>query len=539
MAAGVGMLSPGGLSREQAVELLSGGACWCGRELGIHEVPCPEVPFPVAMLMYPHLRQSTLSDFWQCHLLSRFKIVEDGWHSQPQARGSHFHRWAAELLRHLETIGRDKLRDEPECDNPACGARPNELGIEGPEPGSYLEFVEGQVCPVCGEGVLHGRALEDVAVELLIEVLRQRDVPYEERLPLPYGKHLKDLEWIVRKFAKEQTFNITRLVDVEHRYRAPLYYKNPFGGMVERIFSGQMDAVFLGADEHHLVVLDWKDTWAIPGPQSISEEGYFQQRAYAYLLMMEHEHIDKVTLKEVYVRFSAGESGDDNHRTATITRDRLPMIHDELALFAEMYDEAVQDGEEHPELWEDPSPGGVCNFCPTPHACPVWSDLEHMRASGPISTPEEAEAAAGLMIVAKRVAKLMEGRVKGWVAKPGPRPTVRAIRETGVTKGDAKEQDALTVFKDHRPGLPPGVPVRNAKGRKVFAYVEGTRTEKPDEEQIQQALDAVARGIPVTAKDLIKTGASTTFRLVEEAVAVDSDVDARLASVVSEEQGDG
>lgn len=522
--------------------------CWCGRPLAEHAAPCPDVPFPAAMLMFPHLRQSTLSDFAQCNLLSRFKMLhEGGWHSQPQARGSFFHHWAAKLLSTLEVLGQDKLRDEPECPNPACQARPNDLLIErdgvlvNAETGETVKgpYQEGQLCPVCREEALVGVTLEDLAIDMLMDVLRQQGVLDEERLPLPYGEHLKDLEWVVRKFAREQTFNIARLVDVEQRLAAPLQYPNPYGGVVERVFSGQMDAVFLGRDEHHLVVLDWKDTWAIPGPESISSEGYFQQRSYAWLLMHEYPEVDAVTLREVYVRYSAGDSGEDNHRTATITRERLPMIGRELAVIAEAFDEAVQHGEVRRKLWENPSPGGHCNYCPLPHRCPVWDG--DMRSVKPPETIEEAQEAAGLLVVAKRVAKLMEGRVKGFVARPGPRPTVPVRADTGVysRKPGEGDEDALQVFNDRPPGLPEGVAIKTAKGRKVFAYVEGTRTAKPDEQQVQEALEARGRGIPVDAKDLFRTGTTTTFRLVEQAVPTDREPEARLASVASEVEHGG
>jgi hypothetical protein len=492
------------------------------------------VPFPRALILYPHVRQSTLSDFWQCHLMAYFKQEhENGWHSQPQARGSFFHAWAAKLLRTLEIAGQDKLRDEPECDNPRCQARPNEYLDEGDR-----EYGEGEVCPVCSDGVLLGRALEDEAVALLHEVLRQADVPDEDRLPLPYGEHYHDLLWIVRKFAREQTFNMDRFVEAEHRYAAPIYYENPLTDAsrpVERIFSGQMDAVFLApVRDDHLIVLDWKDTWAIPGPASISTEGYFQQRAYAYLLMMEHEHINLVTLKEVYVRFSAGESGEDNHRTATISRDQLPAIAAEMGLICEAFDMAVDQGEERPILWRNPSPGGHCNYCLLPQKCPVWDSYESLKEAGPLQSMDDAEDAAGLLTVAKRVAKLMELRVKGFVGKPGPRPAVPVKVDTGQTGKDG-DPDALTVYKDNRPGLPDGVPIKTAKGAKVYAYVEGTRTAKPEAHEVQAALDAVSRGIPVDADDLYRTGSSSTFRLVELAVPVDDDVAAQAARVMSED----
>lgn len=527
------MLSPGGMSRAEARDLLK-TRCWCGRELNAHEAPCVDVPYPAAHLMYPHVRQSTLSDFWQCHLMAYFKQEhERGWHSQPQARGSFFHMWAARLLELLEVAGQDKLRDEPECNNPKCQARPNEGLSEGDR-----EYGEGEVCPVCSDGVLLGKALEDEAVALLHEVLRQRDVPDEDRLPLPYGEHYHDLLWVVRKFAREQTFNMDRFVATERRYRARITYENPLTDAsrpVERIFSGQMDAVFMGSRDDHLVVLDWKDTWAIPGPASISTEGYFQQRAYAYLLMMEHEHVNLVTLREVYVRFGAGDSGEENHRTATISRDQLPAIAAELGIICEAFDQAVDQGDERPILWRNPSPGGHCNWCPLPHECPVWDSYNELKDAGPLQSMDEAEEAAGLLTVAKRVVKLMELRVKGYVAKPGsPRPAVAVKVDTG-TPGKDGDPDGLTVYKDRRPGLPEGVPIKTAKGTKVYTYVEGTRKAKPEPHEVQAALDAVARGIAVNADDLYRSGSTTTFRLVELAVPVDDEVAAQAASVHSEE----
>jgi hypothetical protein len=155
-----------------------------------------------------------------------------------------------------------------------------------------------------------------------------------------------------------------------------------------------------------------------------------------------------------------------------------------------------------------------------------------------LQTPEEAAEAAGLLVVARRVAKLTELRVKDYLSKPNGhgRPTAKVRVDTGQT-GRGGDPDALTVFNDHPPGLPQGVPVKHAKGDKVFAFVESHRMEKPDERAVQEALDARARGIPVEASDLFRTSTTKTMRLVERAVPVDSEPDARLASVVSEQEG--
>ena len=83
---------------------------------------------------------------------------------------------------------------------------------------------------------------------------------------------------------------------------------------------------------------------------TISTEGYWQQRFYAWLVMMAYPDVQRVTLKEVYVRFKAGESGQDNHRSATIDRRRLPMIERQLAVVAEGFDRAWEAYEEQREV---------------------------------------------------------------------------------------------------------------------------------------------------------------------------------------------
>jgi hypothetical protein len=60
---------------------------------------------------------------------------------------------------------------------------------------------------------------------------------------------------------------------------------------------------------------------------------------------------------------------------------------------------------------------------------------------------------------------------------------------------------------------------------------------KPEPQEVQAALDAARRGIPIQAEDLYRTGSTTTFRLVEVAVPVDSDADRIAARIASEELG--
>jgi hypothetical protein len=129
----------------------------------------------------------------------------------------------------------------------------------------------------------------DVALAILHEVLRQADVddtchepgcdkpakwiPESKRLKdrraliCPDGhrhhssvvnvpmREVKDLYWIVVKWASENSFDVSHLVEVERRLEATVRYPNPKGGFVERTITGQLDAWLLDAqDASHAIV---------------------------------------------------------------------------------------------------------------------------------------------------------------------------------------------------------------------------------------------------------------------------------------------
>lgn len=159
------------------------------------------------------------------------------WSKHEKGRGQLFHRWAARLLTLLDSLGADRLQDEVEC--PKCGAEPNTGLAEGEQ-----EYQEGNACPVCNESMVR-KALTDVALDLLIDVCRQADVDPEDIVTVPQSEK-KDLEWIVIKFAREQSFTMSTFVSVEERLHATLEYPNPKGGVVQRVLTGQLDAPFGG-----------------------------------------------------------------------------------------------------------------------------------------------------------------------------------------------------------------------------------------------------------------------------------------------------
>lgn len=509
------------------------------------EAVAPEVPFPKALKRFPRLRQSLLGSFDLCALEARlaqeYEYIGDlddpdrlQWHTHPQARGTIFHRWAAKLLDLLAALDQDALADTVQCAYERCRARPNDDRDEGD---TGPEYQEGNTCPVCRIGSLRRVPLTEEALDMLVETLRCADVPIEDIVRVPQ-RHVKDLEWVVCKFAREQRFTIASFVAAEERMSATLTYPNPFGGVVERELTGQIDAWFLEQLEDgswHAIVNDWKDTWAIPGATTISTEGYWQQRFYAWLVMMNYPDVSKVTLREVYVRYRAGDSGRDNHREATISRDKLPLIERQLAVVAEAFDRAWESYEdwralkaEHdgddmpPEVAEQlgvlakrmrvmflPTPGGHCNYCPLPHRCPIVDDV---RVHGTIRTLEDAKRIAGELAVIKRAAKHREQGLRGYLEHERSAPVDRATADDKVK---------LRTYTDKPGGLPEGVPLKQAKGRKAYALVEGTRRSRPDREEMEALMEDAKQGKPVDLDGLYREATSVTMRLVEERVPTD------------------
>ena len=240
-------------------------------------------PYPKAMERFPKLRQSRLSTFDQCALGARFdEDYRAGYSGHPQGRGQIFHRFAAKAL------------------------------------ASMWQNQESQID-------------EEVALSILRECLRQHDVPDSEVVNIPFSQ-IKDLRWVVVKWAADNTFALEYLADIEQRIDATIQYPHPEGGWVDRVVTGALDALFV-PEPDWAVVLDWKDSWAMPPAKegNLSDAGYFQQRFYAYLVLRRYPAINRVTLREHYVRYSEA-------REATIFRSQMEDIGEEIAALAERWD---------------------------------------------------------------------------------------------------------------------------------------------------------------------------------------------------------
>ena len=345
-------------------------------------------PYPKALEEFPVLRQSTLSTFDECGLSSLFdRRYRKSFSDAASGRGIIWHRWAAKALREMAAHGED-----------------------------HLEV--------------------DVGLAILLETLRQADVPIDDLVNIPM-REIHDLSWMVKKFCYETRWNIAGLVDIEQRLSWTVRYPNPYGGFVEREISGQLDALFAeGINLERGIVIDYKTGWWLPPPSEISEGGFFQQKFYGLLGMRNHAPLSSITLREFYPRYS-------QPREATLYRDQLDEIEADIAALVERFDRSIEE-----DVWH-PSPGKHCGYCSRPTACPIFPTA---KRSGRIRTDEEATLVAAQVIVGEKAIKQNKEALKAWTSEHGP------------------------------------VPVRDAKGPRVYGHRVSKRTERPTREQLERGL---------------------------------------------------
>lgn len=364
-------------------------------------VPKEPVAIDDVLRRFPTLRQSLLGLYDDCNLSAFFELqYARGWNTHPQARGTMFHRFAAEMLRTMQLHKHETI--------PVTEAR-----------------------------------------EILLEVCHQRDVPARDIVRVPL-RMMPELRMAADKFAKDNTFSVGRIVDIERRMSAPITYRDANGQLIERALTGQIDAMLFdpaprdssGQAHGHdgAIVLDWKDTWGLPPePREIEREreyddeelkalsyhGYFQQRFYGWLVMMNIKSIEHVTLREFYVRKT-------KVRKATLHRHQLPAVEDELRILAEAFDRAIMQGSPAKLLEGDedgyvdfdalgawkPSPGKHCGFCTRPNKCPIEEDAR-VSAAGAATSAESAGRWAARLQVAERIKAEAIAACKGYVEGSG------------------------------------------------------------------------------------------------------------------------
>jgi hypothetical protein len=273
---------------------------------------------------------------------------------------------------------------------------------------------------------------------------------------------IAELRWVVVKWANDNQFDIGNLVDVEQRLLATLEYADPNGEMVQRTLTGQLDAVFVqGEQDEEFIVIDWKDSWGLPGPSSVGFDGYFQQRFYAWLIFKNYPSASRVTLREFYVRFSAT-------REATVYRSDIEDVEAEMAALAERFDRA------HAESNFPPTPGQHCQFCPRPAACPIFPGV---RAEGQITDRAQAARISKELTVAKAAVKARTAALSAWTSVHGPEE------------------------------------VSSHKGKRVWGHRPTTRTARPSKEDMEKALAARSAGVPINLDELYREAKTTRFEL--------------------------
>jgi len=353
-------------------------------------VPVPGEPMSLDKVIetYPVLRQSLLAEYDDCALYSYFGLrYEQGWGTHPSGRGTLFHRFAAECLREMQLISEEQLP-------------------------------------------------ESITLAVLEDVLKQADIPPAERVRVPL-REIPVLRMASVKFAKDNAFTIANLIDVEKILLVPIEYVDDQGQIRERMLRGTPDAIVLDRDrpEDGIIVLDWKDTWALPpernhekdaqknprwakkdaAVQNLSYHGYFQQRFYAYLLLKTYPKINYITLREFYARRSKA-------RPATVTRDDLPVIEEEIQNLVREFDRSLCAGKPKKLTitgtadWR-PTPGKHCFWCTGYHHCPL--DREVLKRYA-IKTPEDARENVEALEVLEARRKIRREAGRTWAEENGP-----------------------------------------------------------------------------------------------------------------------
>lgn len=296
------------------------------------------------------------------------------------------------------------------------------------------------------------------ALEILYEVCRQRGVPPEEVVTVPL-REMRDMRMEMIKFAADNRFDVDRIVDIERRLEAVVTYDSP-QGLVERTITGQLD-VLMADPPDGAIVIDHKSSWGLPpagdseDPSHVSYAGYFQLRTYAFLVFRNYSAVQHLTLREFYPRYS-------EVREAVIRRDDMEHVEREMSMLVERFDALVASGSES-RMWM-PTPGAHCQRCSKPGSCPIERES---RGEGAIVTEEDAKRYAAEAVVAQRVLSHRRAALKARADARGP------------------------------------IPVKDAKGRRVWGHRAVKRTVRPTQEQAEQARRA---GTPVADLYVTKTG---------------------------------
>jgi hypothetical protein len=255
------------------------------------------------------------------------------------------------------------------------------------------------------------------ALQILYEVAAQQDVPLDERVRVPI-RELDFLRMAIAKFAMDNTITIANLLHVEESFTATVRYDRPEGGQVERVVSARPDLVII-RNAVTLRALDWKFSWRPPAERrkaegdddTLTDEGYFQQRSHGLVLFHAFPAVQRVEFREFYPARTEA-------RTASLDRwDALPRLEQEFALLVQQFDDSMRSGP--PGDGWPASPGYHCRLCDKPGSCPIDPEV---RGAGAIETADQADVYVGEMLQADAVRLHRVEALKPWVEEHGPHP---------------------------------------------------------------------------------------------------------------------
>lgn len=356
------------------------------------------------------LRQSSIARFDNCPLslkLGETAPVEARQPSNMAALGTLFHRWVAEAIRLMSRTGEVRF------------------------------------------GV-------DQGMELLLQIVAQQDTPDDEVVHLPFAE-MKWLRICCTRWCEGGEFNAARVIAVEEELTGTVRVpRGEPGEFYERTIMGHPDCI-VADPPYGVIVPDWKTGWTPPArlgfedqqirdqdgtrEEKLSDQGYAQQVIYGVLILQNFPAIERVTLREVYLRH--GE-----YREATVERYNLERLTDVLGAVIAQIDAAFAAGPDSPRWF--PTAGPHCGICPAPRQCPLkeWEGIP--------TTLDEAQLLAREWIVAGQVRKERLPLLKGWVEAHGPIPLEagRGRREVGWPMWDG-QSSAHGTFKLYEPDEAP------------------------------------------------------------------------------------
>ena len=346
------------------------------------------------------LRQSTIARFDACPLSVKFdRQTPKRQPSNLAALGTLFHRWVARAITIMRAEGESQM-----------GA--------------------------------------DQGLELLLDVVTQNDVPAADVVHLPISE-VKWLRIMVTQWCHGGQFNAARVIAIEERLRGVIYVPDGRGGRYERIITGKPD-VLVADPPDGVIVVDWKSGWQPPAKlgwedqrehgsagdkdEKLTDQGYAQQVIYGTLVLQNYPAINRVTLREAYLRH--GE-----FREATIDRYNLERVTDVLGAVIAQLDRAFAEGADS-ERWI-PVAGPHCATCARPRACPLrdWDGIPTELV--------EAQLLAREWIVAGQVRKDRLPLLKGWVDEHGPVPIEhgKGRREVGWLQNKTGEGRSFKLYE--------------------------------------------------------------------------------------------